>query len=149
MYSFNQARKQDGFYSYKDANVDVKTHYIVEYTTSQEVLDLMDTADFDFSMLSKREFDYLEDAVCLWNRLFYREDVLHVMLFEQVLLNGEIVLEQMKTMSAPSVLDKISEDRVKNAEYAMKAYQEENEMLLAYLAKYGITKEKVRQEMNV
>ena len=62
-----------GFYSYKDKNKNVKTRYTVEWTRDQKVLNMMDTAEFDFSMLDKRQFDYLEDAVSLWNKLYYEE----------------------------------------------------------------------------
>ena len=90
-----------GMYTYKDNNVDVKTLYTVEYTTDQKVFDLMETSKFTFDMLSKRQFDYLEDAISFWNTLYYREDILHVMLYEQVILNGEVVLEQSKDQVLP------------------------------------------------
>ena len=136
-----------GFYSYKAQDIDIKAHYTVEYTMDSNVFDMMDTTMFDFSMLDKREFDYLEDAILFWNNLYYSEQVLYVMLFEQVLLDGEVVLEQEKQMTLETVLDEISRKTVKATEAEMQIYKEENEMLLAYLARFGITKEKVREEM--
>ena len=35
-----------GFYSYKDANKDIKTHYYIEYTRDHKVFDIMDTVFF-------------------------------------------------------------------------------------------------------
>lgn len=102
-----------GFYSYKDANKDIKTHYYIEYTRDHKVFDIMDTVEFDFSMLDRQEFDYLEDAVSFWNHLYYDESILHVMLFEEIILDGETILEQCKDMVVPSVLDKISEQEVR------------------------------------
>ena len=103
----------------------------------------MDTVKFDFSMLDRRDFDYLEDAVSFWNHLYYDESVLHVMLFEEIILNGDVVLEQYKDMVVPSVLDKISEQRVRQAETAMKEYKKENELFKKFLDKYYIDMERV------
>ena len=135
-----------GFYSYKDKNKDIKTCYTVEWTRDQKVLDIMGTVKFDFSMLDKRQFDYLEDAVSLWNKLYYEETVLHVMLFEEIILDGETILEQCKDMVVPSVLDKISEQRVRQAETAMEEYKKENDLFRKFLAKYHIDMKRVIKE---
>ena len=137
-----------GMYTYKDNNVDVKTLYTVEYTTDQKVFDLMETSKFTFDMLSKRQFDYLEDAISFWNTLYYREDILHVMLYEQVILNGEVVLEQSKDQVLPTVLDDISRKRVDRAERLMKEYERENNLLKAFLQKYHIDPDKAMKEME-
>lgn len=137
-----------GFYSYKDADKDIKTHYYIEYTRNQKVFDIMDTVEFDFSMLDRQDFDYLEDAVSFWNHLYYDESILHVMLFEEIILDGEIILEQCKDMVVPSVLDKISEQEVRWAENAMKEYRKENDLLRKFLEKYHIDMERVIREME-
>ena len=129
-----------GFYSYKDADKDIKTHYYIEYTRNQKVFDIMDTVEFDFSMLDRQDFDYLEDAVSFWNHLYYDESILHVMLFE------EIILEQCKDMVVPSVLDKISEQEVRRAENAMKEYRKENDLFRKFLEKYHIDIKRVIKE---
>ena len=105
----------------------------------------MPTAKFTDDMLDKKQFDYLEDAISFWNTLYYDETVLHVMLFEQILLDGKIVLEQCKDMVVPTVLDTISKQRVKQAETNMKVYKAENEKLKRYLAKYGIDASKIEE----
>lgn len=135
-----------GFYSYKDANKDIKTHYYIEYTRDHKVFDIMDTVEFDFSMLDRQDFDYLEDAVSFWNHLYYDESILHVMLFEEIILDGETILEQCKDMVVPSVLDKISEQEVRRAENAMKEYRKENDLLKKFLARYHIDMERVIRE---
>lgn len=135
-----------GFYSYKDANKDIKTHYYIEYTRDHKVFDIMDTVEFDFSMLDRQDFDYLEDAVSFWNHLYYDESILHVMLFEEIILDGEIILEQCKDMVVPSVLDKISEQEVRRAEMTMKEYRKENDLFRKFLEKYHIDMEMVIKE---
>lgn len=137
-----------GFYSYKDESKDIKTHYYIEYTRNKKVFDIMGTADFDFSMLDRRDFDYLEDAVSLWNKLYYEETVLHVMLFEEIILDGEIILEQCKDMIVPSVLDKISQSRVNMAEKTVKEYKKENDLFKKFLEKYHINMERVKKELE-
>ena len=134
-----------GYYGYKAEGEDIKTLYTIEYTRDQKVFDIMPTAKFTFDMLDKKQFDYLEDAISFWNTLYYDETVLHVMLFEQILLDGKIVLEQCKDMVVPTVLDTISKQRVKQAETNMEVYKAENEKLKRYLAKYGIDASKIEE----
>lgn len=132
-----------GYYDYKKEGINIKTLYEIEYTTDKKVYDSMDKADFDFNTLSKKQFDFLEDAVSFWNSLYYREDVLHVMLWEKILLDGEIILEQCKDMVVPTVLDTISKQRVKQAEVNMELYKAENEKMKSFLAKHGIDANKI------
>lgn len=146
IYSGGEYGYNRGYYGYKDANKDIKTHYYIEYTRDQKVFDIMDTTEFNFSMLDRQNFDFLEDAVSFWNHLYYDESILHVMLFEEIILDGKIILEQYKDMVVPSVLDKISAQRVKQAETEVQAYKEENERLKNYLAQYGIDVSKIKQE---
>ncbi len=134
-----------GYYGYKAEGKDIKTLYTIEYTRDQKVFDIMPTAKFTDDMLDKKQFDYLEDAISFWNSLYYDETVLHVMLFEQILLDGEVILEQCKDMVVPAVLDTISKQRVKQAEANMEAYKTENEKLKRYLAKYGIDASKIEE----
>ena len=134
-----------GYYGYKAEGKDIKTLYTIEYTRDKKVFDIMPTANFTFDMLDKKQFDYLEDAISFWNTLYYDETVLHVMLFEQILLDGKIVLEQCKDMVVPTVLDTISKQRVKQSEANMEAYKAENEKLKKYLAKYGIDASKIEE----
>jgi len=133
-------------YSYKDKSKDIKTHYYIEYTRDQKVFDIMDTVKFDFFMLDRKDFDYLEDAISFWNHLYYDESILHVMLFEEIILDGEIILEQNKDMVVPSVLDKISVQRVKQAETEREAYKKENDLFRKFLAKYNIDMKRVIKE---
>lgn len=135
-----------GYYSYKDKNRDIKTRYTVEYTRNHKIFNIMDTKDFDFDMLDKKQFDYLEDAFSFWIYLYYDESVLHVMLFEQIILNGEIILEQCKDMVTPTVLDKISAQKVRKVEKAMEEYKKENDLFKKFLAKYHIDMKRVIKE---
>ena len=146
IYSGGEYGYKRGFYSYRDKSKDIKTHYYIEYTRDQKVFDIMDNAEFDFSMQDRKDFDYLEDAISFWNHLYYDESILHVMLFEEIILDGEIILEQNKDMVVPSVLDKISVQRVKQAETEREAYKKENDLFRKFLAKYNIDMKRVIKE---
>lgn len=135
-----------GYYGYIAEGKDVKAIYQIEFTRDKKVFDIMDTVKFSDDMLDKKQFDYLEDAVCFWNSLYYDETILHLMMFEQILLDGEIILEQCKEFRLPTVLDDISKQRIKQAEETVRAYKMENEKLTKYLAKYGIDASKIKEE---
>lgn len=68
------------------------------------------------------------------------------MLFEEIILNGEIILEQNKDMVVPSVLDKISAQRVKQAETEREAYKKENDLFRKFFTKYSIDMKRVIKE---
>ena len=68
------------------------------------------------------------------------------MLFEEIILEGETILEQCKDMVVPSVLDKISSQRVKQAETEREAYKKENDLFRKFLAKYHIDMQRVIKE---
>lgn len=148
IYSDGEYGYRRGFYSYKDKSKDIKTHYYIEYTRDQKVFDIMDTAEFDFNMLDRQDFDFLEDAVSFWNHLYYDESILHVMLFEKIILDGEIVLEQYKDMVVPSVLDKISAQRVRQSEMEREVYKKENDLFKKFIEKYNIDMKRVIKELE-
>lgn len=68
------------------------------------------------------------------------------MLFEEIILDGETILEQCKDMVVPSVLDKISQSRVDRAEKAVKEYRKENNLFKKFFEKYHIDMEMVIRE---
>ena len=72
----------------------------------------MDTVKFDSEMLKKIELDYLQDAINIYNRFYYDEFTLHIMLFEQILLNDEIILEQSKDMTSINILSKHTQNKI-------------------------------------
>lgn len=48
---------------------------------------MMDAVKFSNDILNKKQFDFLEDTICFWNTLYYDETILHLMMFEQILLD--------------------------------------------------------------
>ena len=136
-------QKQRGFYSYTKPNTNIKTKYIIEYTKDQKVFDLMNTAKFDFEMLKKIELDYLQDAINIYNRLYYDESTLHIMLFEQILLNDEIILEQSKDMQSINILSQHIQNKINAVQLENTALKEELEKVENALKQYNMTIEKL------
>lgn len=133
-------------YSYKKENTDIKTLYTIEFTRDQKVFEIMNTANFDFNMLNKKTFDYLQEAINLYNVLFYEESVLHIMLYEQIILNGEIILEQEKDMRSVNILSQETQRQIKKVEYENDLLKEENKIMSEFLSKYNINVTKIRNK---
>lgn len=129
---------QKGFYSYVKEKTNIKTHYVIEFTRDKKIYDIMDTTEFDFSMLNRLEFDYLEDAINTYNVLYYDELILHVMMFEEVILNGKTVLEQSKSMTAQNILPQKIKQDIDRLESHNKVLQEENELFKEYLKMFNM-----------
>lgn len=120
-----------GFYSYKKEGVNVKTVYELEWTYDSKVADKVEQTG-DSTLLFHKTLDYLEDAMMLYNNIYYNDAcILHM--YEQIIVNDEIVLEQFKEHGFYIALDKISEKRVKQAEYEKEVYKKENELFHEFL----------------
>lgn len=127
---------QSGYYSYKKPNTNIKIKYTIEFTRDKKILDSMEKSDFTFDMLDKREFDFLEDAINVYNVLYYDDTVLYIMLFEQVILDDEIILEQFKDMTSINILPHITQNKINKVELRNKLLIEENEQMEAFIKKY-------------
>ena len=135
-----------GYYSYTKKDMDIKTKYTIEFTRDQKIFDMMDTAKFKFDMLNKLEYDYLQDAINDYNKLYYDDTVLHVMLFEQIILNDEIILEQCKDMTGTSILPQDVQKRVNRIEEDNKILTNELNLYNEFIKKYKA--EKLFQEFK-
>lgn len=135
-----------GYYSYTKKDMDIKTKYTIEFTRDQKIFDMMDTAKFKFDMLNKLEYDYLQDAINDYNKLYYDDTVLHVMLFEQIILNDEIILEQCKDMTGTSILPQDVQKRVNRIEEDNKILTNELNLYNEFIKKYKA--EKIFQEFK-
>ena len=129
-----------GYYSYTKKDMDIKTKYTIEFTRDQKIFDMMDTAKFKFDMLNKLEYDYLQDAINDYNKLYYDDTVLHVMLFEQIILNDEIILEQCKDMTGTSILPQDVQKRVNRIEEDNKILTNELNLYNEFIKKYKADK---------
>lgn len=127
------------FYSYKKKDLNIKTKYIIEYTRDKKVIGKMGKADFNYNLLDKKEFDYLNNVVNAYVSLFYDKTVLYVMLYEQVILNGEVVLEQSKDMLLPDILPAHIRNRVNDLQESNKILNERLLEIENALAEFDMT----------
>jgi len=135
-----------GYYSNTKKDMDIKTKYTIEFTRDQKIFDIMGTVKFKFDMLNKLEFDYLQDAISAYNRLYYDDTVLHVMLFEEIILNDEIILEQCKDMTGSSILPIDVQKKVNRLEEDNKILADELNLYNEFIKKYKA--EKIFQEFK-
>lgn len=135
-----------GYYSYTKKDTNIKTKYTIEFTMDQKIVDIMGTTKFNFDMLKKLEYDYLQDAIMTYNKLYYNDKVLHVMLFEQIILDDEILLEQCKDMIGTSILPQDVQKRVNRIEEDNKILSDELNLYQEFIKKYKA--EKLFQEFK-
>lgn len=135
-----------GYYSYTKKDMNIKTKYTIEFTRDQKIFDMMDSSKFTFDMLNKLEYDYLQDAISAYNKLYYDDSVLHVMLFEQIILDDEIILEQCKDMIGNSILPQDVQKRVNRFEEDNKILSDELNLYNEFIKKYKA--EKLFQEFK-
>ena len=134
-------------YSYKKENTDIKTLYIIEFTRNKKTFEIMGTMQFDFDMLNKKTFDYLQEAINFYNMLYYSDDkILHVMLYEQIVLNDEIILEQSKDMQSINILPQETQRQIEKVKIENDLLKEENEIMSEFLSKYNINVTKIRNK---
>lgn len=72
----------------------VDTKYVLEYIDDPKIADKLERTG-DYELFTKREFDDISKAITAYMTRYMKEDCVIVNLWETVLINGEMVLEQM------------------------------------------------------
>lgn len=72
----------------------VDTKYVLEYIDDPKIADKLEQTG-DYELFTKREFDDISKAITAYMTRYMKEDCVIVHLWETVLINGEMVLEQM------------------------------------------------------
>lgn len=140
--------KQYGFYSYVKPNTNIKTRYIIEFTRDKKVFDIMGTSKFTWDMLEIRELDYLQDAINLYNVLYYDESVLHVLMHEQIIYNDDIILEQFKDQVSFNILPQKIQQEISRVEEHNKLLQEENSIYKEFCNKYNLSISDIKKQLE-
>ena len=120
----------------------VETKYTVEYINDKKTWDkFVRTEDLD--LLSKREYDNIEDALTFYLTWYVNENCFDIKLWEQIYVNNEIVLEQMiqprgsmKYYLRQSV-NKEMENRMRNMERKTNGYMTENKLYKGFIKAMG------------
>lgn len=140
--------KQYGFYSYIKPNTNIKTRYIIEFTRDKKVIDIMGTSKFTWDMLEKRELDYLQDAINLYNVLYYDESVLHVLMHEQIIYNDDVILEQFKDQVSFNILPQKIQQEISKVEEHNKLLQEENNIYKEFCNKCNLSISDIKKQLE-
>lgn len=72
----------------------VETKYIIEYVNDKKVWDKFLRTE-DIELFSKRECDNIAEALTFYLTWYVNENCFHIQLWEQIYVNGEMVLEEM------------------------------------------------------
>ena len=72
----------------------VDTKYVLEYIDDPKIADKLEQIG-DAGLFTKRKFDDISKAITAYMTRYIKEDCVIVHLWETVLINGEMVLEQM------------------------------------------------------
>ena len=142
----------NGFYGYKKQDLDIKTKYTIEYTYSQDVFDRMDARknnSVDNGELKTLEFEFLEDALERYIPMLYNDQCLYVMLFADVVLDGENVLEQSKSSIRYEIGSYEPVRKIRELQCKADDLVKENEKLKAFLKKYNVNPNDALRESEV
>lgn len=87
----------ENFYGWSLENINagtVETKYTVEYINDKKTWEKFDKTE-DIELYSKREYDNISEALTFYMTWFISDQCYDIKLWEQVFVNGEMVLEQM------------------------------------------------------
>lgn len=120
----------------------VETKYTVEYIDDSKIADELDRTG-DPALFTIRAFDNVAEALTYYLRWFVDDSCIIVHLWEQVYVNGEMVLEQMVEPTGyaknamRNVIDKEMENRMNTAERESSELRESNELYRKFIKKFG------------
>ncbi len=72
----------------------VETKYMVEYINDEKIWEKFCKTE-DIDLYSKREYDNISEAISFYLTWFISDKCYDIKLWEQIFVNGEMVLEQM------------------------------------------------------
>jgi len=131
----------EGFYGWSLENIyagTVETKYTVEYINDQNTWEKFDKTE-DIELYSKREYDNISDAITFYLTWFVSDKCYDIKLWEQVFVNGEMVLEQSIDPNSTLIdsmrwqIDKDMRNRICQTETIMKDLSKQNDLLLDFI----------------
>lgn len=129
------------FYGWSLENINagtVETKYTVEYINDKKTWKKFDKTE-DIELYSKREYDNISDAITFYLTWFISDKCYDIKLWEQIYVNGEMVLEQL--IEPESTLkynlwmqvDRDMKDRMYIAEQKVKELEKGNSLLMDFI----------------
>ena len=120
----------------------VNTKYTVEHITDSRVADELERTG-DPSLYDKKEFDNIEKALTYYLRYFVDDKCIILNLWEEISVNGEVVLEQRIEPSGYAknaireVISREMKKRMETAEREAEELRKSNELYEKFISKFG------------
>lgn len=133
------------FYGWSLENVGkgtVNTKYTVEHITDSRVADELERTG-DPSLYDKKEFDNIEKALTYYLRYFVDDKCIILNLWEEISVNGEVVLEQRiepfgyAKNAIREVISREMKKRMETAEREAEELRKSNELYEKFITKFG------------
>lgn len=128
----------------------VETKYTVEYVNDKKTWDKINYIDDhyceieprkeSYELYSKREFNNVSEALNFYLTWFVSEDCYYIQLWEQIFVNGEMVLEQMMEptsttlFSMRTAINRETANRMYKAEKQAEEIMKENKLLYDFIS---------------
>lgn len=116
----------------------VEAKYTVEYINDKKTWEKFDKTE-DIELYSKREYDNISDALTFYMTWFISDQCYDIKLWEQVFVNGEMVLEQMIEPQGNVIynmrtqIDRDMKDNLHKAERKAEELEKENQVLQSFI----------------
>ena len=120
----------------------VNTKYTVEHITDSRGADELERTG-DPSLYDKKEFDNIEKALTYYLRYFVDDKCIILNLWEEISVNGEVVLEQRIEPSGYAknaireVISREMKKRMETAEREAEELRKSNELYEKFISKFG------------
>ena len=120
----------------------VNTKYTVEHITDSRVADELERTG-DPSLYDKKKFDNIEKALTYYLRYFVDDKCIILNLWEEISVNGEVVLEQRIEPSGYAknaireVISREMKKRMETAEREAEELRKSNELYEKFISKFG------------
>lgn len=130
----------------------VETKYIIEYVNNKKTWEKINYINDHYCELeprqevwelySKREYNNISDALTFYMTWFISDKYYFIQLWEQIFVNGKMVLEQMIEPQGYVVnsmriqIDKDMKDRLYSSESELVELRKRNDTLMAFIKRY-------------
>lgn len=120
----------------------VETKYTVEYVNDKKVWDKFLRTE-DIELFSKREYDNIAEALTFYLTWYVNENCFYIQLWEQIYVNGEMVLEEMIEPEGSmkyhlrNSIDREMHDRVYKSEMKVVELEKANGLYRAFIKMLG------------
>lgn len=135
----------ENFYGWSLENVNkgtVETKYIIEYINDEKIWNRFLRTE-DIELYSRREYDDISSALSFYLVWYVNDNCFDIKLWEQVFVNGDMVLEQMiepestTKYSLRQSIDREMNERMRQAEQRTEKLEKANVLYHGFIKRMG------------